>query len=63
MSMVKHFKDEEGDIPLSFHKHFLDKLKKDNARVKRLIAKYKTAKPEKASKILVSIHYLIDKHM
>jgi flagellar motility protein MotE (MotC chaperone) len=63
MSMIKHFKDEEGYIPSSFHNHFLDKLKKDNARVKRLIARYKTAKPDKASKILVSIHKIIDKHM
>lgn len=48
---------------LSLHGEYLERIKKDNAELKRLIAVYKTANPDKASKILVDIHKLIDKHM
>jgi len=61
--MIKHFRDETGHIPTSYHSQFLERAKKDKARLKQLISKYKTARPDKASKLLVSIHKIIDKYM
>jgi hypothetical protein len=63
MGLIKHFKDEGDDFPLSFRNTLLDAMKKDSARLKQLIARYRTVKPAKASKLLVSIHKIIDKHM
>jgi len=63
MSMIKHFRDESGHTPTSYHKQFLERAKQDKARLKQLIARYKTAKPNEASKLLVSIHKIIDKYM
>jgi hypothetical protein len=37
--------------------------KVDKAELKRLIAIYKIAKPERASHILIDIHKIIDKYM
>jgi len=61
MGMIKHFEDEEGHTPISFVNVLLEKHKKSRARLKQLIARYRTAKPDEASKILVDIHKLIDK--
>ena len=59
----KMFDEDEDDRPFTFSNQLLEQTKKDNAKLKRLISAYKTAKPERASKILVSIHKIIDQHM
>ena len=68
MGLIKHFRDDGDCIPLSHRTKTLNgmrknMLKKDNARLRRLIARYKTATPGKASGLLVDIHSIIDKYM